>query len=138
MEQLLLNIMPKASKKSKTYSYKNNKNQFKEVLNAMSNTNNVTAFNENNQCISSLGEMWEECDLNICGDRCKERILNAYDMSKQEECKSLVTGMDGERQIRMEADIKTGILDPLGATLTPGKTLYFDLIRNMSKSFKSC
>ena len=109
----VLNAMPKASKKSKTYSYKNNKNQFKEVLNAMTNTKNVSAFNENNQCISSLGEMWEECDLNICGDRCKDRILKAYDMSKQEECKNLVTGMDGDRQIRMEDDIKTGILERL-------------------------
>ena len=35
-------------------------------------------------------------------------------------------------------DVKTGVLDPLGATLKPGKELYFDLIRNMSKSFKGC
>jgi len=26
----------------------------------------------------------------------------------------------------------------LGATLNPGKDLYFDLIGNMSKSFKGC
>ena len=37
-----------------------------------------------------------------------------------------------------DMNIKTGVLDPLGATLTPGKTLYFDLISNMSKSFKGC
>ena len=37
-----------------------------------------------------------------------------------------------------DMDIKTGVLDPLGATLNPGKALYFNLIRNMSKSFKSC
>ena len=35
-------------------------------------------------------------------------------------------------------NISTGVLDPLGATLTPGKNLYFDLIKNMSKSFKGC
>ena len=40
--------------------------------------------------------------------------------------------------VAKDMDIKTGVLDPLGATLTPGKTLYFDLISNMSKSFKSC
>ena len=34
--------------------------------------------------------------------------------------------------------IQTGVLDPLGATLTPGKDLYFDLISNMSKSFRGC
>jgi zinc transport system substrate-binding protein len=34
--------------------------------------------------------------------------------------------------------IKTGVLDPLGATLDPGKNLYFDLIKNMSLSFKDC
>ena len=40
--------------------------------------------------------------------------------------------------VAKDMDIKTGVLDPLGATLNPGKDLYFDLIRNMSKSFKSC
>ena len=35
-------------------------------------------------------------------------------------------------------NIKTGVLDPLGATLNPGKGLYFDLIKNMSSSFKGC
>jgi len=34
--------------------------------------------------------------------------------------------------------INTGVIDPLGATLDPGKDLYFDLIRNMYASFKSC
>jgi len=40
--------------------------------------------------------------------------------------------------VAKDMNIKTGVLDPLGATLTPGKTLYFDLISNMSKSFKGC
>ena len=40
--------------------------------------------------------------------------------------------------VAKDMNIKTGVLDPLGATLTPGKTLNFDLIRNMSKSFKGC
>ena len=40
--------------------------------------------------------------------------------------------------VAKDMDIKTGILDPLGATLNPGKDLYFDLIKNMSKSFKGC
>ena len=109
----VLNIMPKSNKKPNTYSYKNNKNKFKDVLEAISNTSNVKAFNQDNQCISSLGEMWEECDLNICSDRCKDRILKAYDLSKTDECKNLVTGMDGDRQIRMDDDIKTGILERL-------------------------
>ena len=42
------------------------------------------------------------------------------------------------KAVAKDMDIKTGVLDPLGATLTPGKTLYFDLIKNMSKSFKGC
>ena len=33
-------------------------------------------------------------------------------------------------------NIKTGVVDPLGATLSPGKGLYFDLIKNMSKLLK--
>ena len=40
--------------------------------------------------------------------------------------------------VAKDMNISTGVLDPLGATLNPGKDLYFDLIRNMSKSFKGC
>ena len=40
--------------------------------------------------------------------------------------------------VAKDVNIKTGVIDPLGAKLNPGKTLYFDLIRNMSKSFKVC
>jgi len=40
--------------------------------------------------------------------------------------------------VAKDMNINTGVLDPLGATLNPGKDLYFDLIRNMSKSFKGC
>jgi len=40
--------------------------------------------------------------------------------------------------VAKDINISTGVLDPLGATLNPGKDLYFDLISNMSKSFKSC
>jgi len=40
--------------------------------------------------------------------------------------------------VAKDMNISTGVLDPLGATLNPGKNLYFDLIKNMSKSFKSC
>ncbi len=42
------------------------------------------------------------------------------------------------KSIAKDTKVKTGVLDPLGATLNPGKSLYFDLIRNMSKSFKGC
>ena len=42
------------------------------------------------------------------------------------------------KAVAKDTNIKTGVIDPLGATLNPGKTLYFDLIRNMSKSFKGC
>ena len=40
--------------------------------------------------------------------------------------------------VAKDMNISTGVLDPLGSTLEPGKGLYFDLIRNMSKSFKGC
>jgi len=39
------------------------------------------------------------------------------------------------KSIAKDTNVKTGILDPLGANLKPGKDLYFDLIRNMSASF---
>ena len=40
--------------------------------------------------------------------------------------------------VAKDMKIKTGVLDPLGATLDPGKDLYFNLIRIMSASFKGC
>ena len=40
--------------------------------------------------------------------------------------------------VAKDTNIKTGVLDTLGATLNPGKGLYFDLISNMAKSFKGC
>ena len=40
--------------------------------------------------------------------------------------------------VAKDMKIKTGVLDPLGATLDSGKYLYFKLIRNMSASFKGC
>ncbi len=40
--------------------------------------------------------------------------------------------------VAKDMKIKTGVLDPLGATLDQGKDLYFNLIRNMSASFKGC
>ena len=42
------------------------------------------------------------------------------------------------KAVAKDMNIKTGVVDPLGATLNPGKDLYFDLIKNMSKSFKGC
>ena len=40
--------------------------------------------------------------------------------------------------VAKDMNIATGVIDPLGATLDPGKDLYFDLIGNMSNSFKGC
>ena len=42
------------------------------------------------------------------------------------------------KAVAKDMNIKTGVIDPLGATLNPGKDLYFDLIRKMSASFKGC
>ena len=42
------------------------------------------------------------------------------------------------KAVARDMNIKTGVVDPLGATLDPGKDLYFDLIKNMSNSFKGC
>ncbi len=42
------------------------------------------------------------------------------------------------KAVAKDTNIATGVIDPLGATLDPGKDLYFNLIGNMSKSFKGC
>ncbi len=40
--------------------------------------------------------------------------------------------------IAKDTNISSAVLDPLGATLDSGKTLYFDLIKNISLSIKNC
>ena len=40
------------------------------------------------------------------------------------------------KAVAKDMNIKTGVVDPLGATLDPGKDLYFDLIKNMSNLLK--
>ena len=42
------------------------------------------------------------------------------------------------KSIAKDTNVKTGILDPLGAKLDKGKNLYFDLLKNMMTSFKGC
>ena len=42
------------------------------------------------------------------------------------------------KSIAKDTGVKTGVLDPLGANLDKGKDLYFDLIKNISSSFKGC
>jgi zinc transport system substrate-binding protein len=40
--------------------------------------------------------------------------------------------------IAKNTSTKTGVFDPLGSTLEPGKSLYFDLIRNLAKNLGGC
>jgi ABC-type Zn2+ transport system, periplasmic component/surface adhesin len=42
------------------------------------------------------------------------------------------------KTIAKDTNIKTGVLDPLGATLDKGKGAYSELLKNMSSSFKGC
>ena len=42
------------------------------------------------------------------------------------------------KTIAKDTNIKTGVLDPLGATLDKGKGMYSELLKNMSSSFKGC
>ena len=42
------------------------------------------------------------------------------------------------KSIAKDTKIKTGVLDPLGATLDKGKSMYMDLLKEISNSFKGC
>ena len=42
------------------------------------------------------------------------------------------------KSIAKDTKIKTGVLDPLGATLDKGKGMYFKLLQSMNASFKGC
>ncbi len=110
----VLQSMPKDPIESENvYSYKNNKNNFKEVLQEMNSQDNIRAFNEDNACISSLGDMFEECDLDICSDKCKKKIMAAKEESEKEECSQVVTGYQDDQEIKMQDDIKDTILERL-------------------------
>lgn len=104
--------MPKKMPTKIPYSYQNNKNNFSEVLDAMSNLDNVSAYNDN-QCMSKLGEMWDTCDKNICSDKCKSRILDAYRQSKDDECSDMVTSSRDGKDVTMKDDIKNIIIERL-------------------------
>ena len=42
------------------------------------------------------------------------------------------------KSIAKDTKIKTGVLDPLGATLDKGKSMYYELLQSMYASFKGC
>ena len=111
----VLQGMPKENKNSNSniYSHRNNKNNFKEVLKNLNTQNNIKAFNEDNTCISSLGDMFEECDLNICSDKCKDKIMKAKEESQKEECQRIITGHNDGNDLKMKDDIKRTILERL-------------------------
>lgn len=111
----VLQGMPKDSGKDnqEIYSFRNNKNNFKDVLKELNSGNNIKAFNEDNTCISSLGDMFEECDLNICSDKCKQKIMRAKEESEKDECDKLITGHRDGNDLKMKDDIKSTILERL-------------------------
>jgi hypothetical protein len=110
----VLHSMPKESQPyQEVYSYRQDKNRFKDVLNQLNNNTEVKAFNEENPCINALGEMFEECDIDLCSDKCSDKILNAKKMSEKEECKNLVTGRENNSNIYIQDDIKDIILQRL-------------------------
>jgi zinc transport system substrate-binding protein len=63
--------------------------------------------------------------------RVKELGATCVFSEPQFEPKIIRTVMEG-------TPAKAGVLDPLGASLDDGPELYFELIRNMAKSLKSC
>lgn len=97
------------------YSYRQDKNNFQEVLRHMNISNRVKAVNEDNPCINAMGDMWDECDLNICSEKCKENILKAAKESKKQECKDINTGYDHieNKPIKLKDDIKKLVLERL-------------------------
>ena len=64
-------------------------------------------------------------------DRVKDEGINCVLSEPQYNPNLVTTVLSG-------TDAKTGVIDPLGATLEPGPNLYRDLIRNMAKSLAGC
>ena len=42
------------------------------------------------------------------------------------------------KSIASDTGVKTGVLDPLGATINKSKNMYFNLIEDMSNALKDC
>ena len=68
-----------------------------------------------------------------------EQILEIHEVIEHDKVSCILSepqfNPDIIKSIAKDTNVKTGVLDPLGANLKPGKDLYFDLIRNMSASF---
>jgi len=68
-----------------------------------------------------------------------EQIYKIHEIIKHDNVSCILSepqfNPDIIKSIAKDTNVKTGILDPLGANLNKGKNLYFDLIRNMSASF---
>ena len=113
--RVLQSLPEKEVRRANIYSYRQNKNNFKEVLNQLNTQDNIKAFNEESPCINSLGEMWEECDINICSQKCKKKIMDAKSIMEDDEnkCNTLITGHKDGKDIKMKDDIKDLILQRL-------------------------
>ena len=59
--------------------------------------------------------MWEECDINICSQKCKKKIMDAKSIMEDDEnkCNTLITGHKDGKDIKMKDDIKDLILQRL-------------------------
>ncbi len=64
-------------------------------------------------------------------DRIREQGVDCVLAEPQFNAGLVETVLDG-------TEAKTGVVDPLGSDLTPGISLYSDLIRNMAKSLADC
>ena len=110
----VLHSMPKDPQMPQNiYSYRQDKNRFKDVLKELNNNSDVKAFNDENPCINSLGEMWEECDIDLCSRKCSDKILKAKNESEKEECMNIITGRENNSNIYIQDDIKEIILERL-------------------------
>ena len=110
-------------------------------LNNTNNTNNNTNMKE---LQLELGDI-----IRIKGEEYINNEIYIIDYLDNDLIKLINTGDYSELSVNIEetgelSDKRIqeitvyGVLDPLGATLDSGKDLYFNLIRNMSASFKGC
>ena len=78
----------------------------RDILNKMKPSKEIKALNEMNPCVNSLGDMWDTCDANICNQRCADAIKKSFTTMSTNDCSNLVTGMDGDKKIKMKMENK--------------------------------
>ena len=106
----------------RTYLVLHDAYQYFESRYRLNSSGSITLQLEHFLSVSRLKKVQNMINTN------KVRCIFTEPQYSQKLVKALIKG----------TSVKTGVLDPIGADIIPGPELYFDLLKNLSISLRSC